>query len=319
MPTTFSLFTRLLLLWMMTAAPLLSATHAAPGQTDDDPLNLRLITFNIRYAASPPGDYEQPWSVRGPLLTSQLASLAGANAASNSLSVVPLIGLQEVLHEQLVDVEAGLGTGWAYLGTGRDDGAEAGEYCPLLYPAAALRLLDSVQKWLSPTPDVPSYWPGAGSRRYVVVGVFEDVRTRRRFVAANTHLDNASADARTGGMRIVLDVIRAVQEKWGPGLGVTLSGDFNSEPGHDAWLVLDRDGYLDDVYELAAPEARVGPYETYTGFDPAETDSRIDFIYVGPEGLTTWDVKRYEVVSSLVDDVLVSDHRAVVADLVLKP
>jgi endonuclease/exonuclease/phosphatase family metal-dependent hydrolase len=298
-----------------------STDTAIATAEDSAPLNLRIITFNIRYAASA-STYEQPWSVRGPLVIDQVS--ATANTTTTTTGTVPIIGMQEVLHEQLVDITAGLGPEWRYIGTGRDDGAEAGEYCPLFYRSDRVTLLDSAQKWLSPTPDVPSYWPGAGSRRYVLVGVFEDKATGRRFIAANTHLDNARSEARSEGVRILLGVIRAVQKKWGSSGGdlpVTLSGDFNSQPGEDAYKAMVDDGYLEEVYTLADEKVRFGPYETYTGFVPDEVPEvrqRIDFIWVGPNATATWDVLRYEVVDNVVDGVYISDHRSVFSDVALK-
>jgi endonuclease/exonuclease/phosphatase family metal-dependent hydrolase len=294
----------------MMAAATATTTQAMAA----DPLSLRIITFNIRYAATA-STYEQPWSVRGPLVIDQVS--ATATAANGA---VPIIGMQEVLHEQLVDIAAGLGSGWAYIGTGRDDGAEMGEYCPIFYQPGLVTLLNTTQKWLSPTPDVPSYWPGAGSRRYVLVAVFEDKKTGRRFIAANTHLDNASSEARSEGVRIALSVIRDVQTQWGPDLPVTLSGDFNSQPGDDAYAAMVADGYLGEVYTLAGEGMRFGPYETYTGFVPDEipdVSQRIDFIWVGPNTAATWDVLRYEVADNVVGGVYISDHRSVFGDIVL--
>ncbi|RYP02182.1 hypothetical protein DL764_005933 [Monosporascus ibericus] len=293
------------------------AAQAKGGDTASgaDPLSLRVISFNIRYAA-PGWIHERPWRVRGPRVIAQLAESA-ANATM--AGAVPVIGLQEVLRAQLADIKGGLGPDWAHVGTGRDDGREKGEYCPLLYRRGAVALVDSVQRWLSPTPERPSFWPGAGSRRYVVVGVFEDAATGRRFIAANTHLDNVSAKARTEGVKIALDTIKEVQEKWGPGLGVTLTGDFNSEPGQDAYETVREDGYLVDMYTLVDETRRFGPYATYSGFDPSaepRVEKRIDFVHVGPDN--AWSANRYEVLSNVQEDIYISDHKAVVGDVTLR-
>ncbi|KAI0459709.1 endonuclease/exonuclease/phosphatase [Xylaria acuta] len=308
--------------WSLSSGALLMAATRVMAA---DPLSFRVITFNIRYAAAG-STYEKPWSVRGPLVIDRASAIA---ADATAAGAVPVIGMQEVLHEQLVDIAEGLGPAWSYIGTGRDDGKEAGEYCPLFYQPGRVTLLNSTQKWLSQTPDVPSYWPGAGSRRYVLVGVFEDRATGARFVAANTHLDNASSAARSAGVGIILRVIRDVQARWGPGPGsgsglplpVTLSGDFNSEPGQDAYAAMVADGYLGESYALADARARFGPYETYTGFVPDEVPdvgSRIDFVWAGPDAADTWDVTRYEVVDNVVGGVYISDHRPVFADITLR-
>ncbi|KAI0815530.1 endonuclease/exonuclease/phosphatase [Xylaria sp. FL0064] len=325
--------------WLTAPGTLSMAVMAAAAE----PLSLRVLTSNIRYAA--PGDaYEKPWSVRGPLLIERVAGLAG-----NAIARPVVVGMQEVLHEQLLDILAGLEassassasalsfaslssassalssastSSWSYLGTGRDDGNQAGEYCPIFYQPDRTTLLASTQKWLSPTPDVPSFWPGAGSRRYVLAAVFEDIASGARFIAANTHLDNVSSAARSEGVKIVLRVIRDMQAQWGGlGLPVVLSGDFNSEPGDDAYAAMVADGYLEDAYALAPEEMRFGPYETYTGFVPDEipdVSGRIDFLWLGPDAEDTWSVGRYEVVDNVVGGVFFSDHRPVYVDVILK-
>ncbi|KAI0205024.1 endonuclease/exonuclease/phosphatase [Astrocystis sublimbata] len=290
-------------------------TTATQAMAADLP-NFRLITFNIRNAAGS-GTNEKPWTVRGPLVIDAVNSLA---AEATTAGANAIIGMQEVLHNQVVDIADGLGSDWTYIGTGRDDGQLLGEYCPIFYQPGRAKLLNTTQKWLSRTPDIPSFWPGAGSKRYVLVGVFEDQVTGTRFIAANTHLDNASSQARSEGAKIILQVIRDVQMQWGPGLSVTLTGDFNSESGQDAYEAMVADGYLSESYTLASDGQRFGPYETYTGFVPAEepdVSQRIDFIWMGPNATDSWDVQKYEVVNNVVDDVYISDHRPVYADITL--
>jgi hypothetical protein len=65
-------------------------------------LPIRLITHNIRYATTSPFKGEKPWADRKPLLLNELKY--------NTLySPEAFICLQEVLHNQLVDVMGGLG------------------------------------------------------------------------------------------------------------------------------------------------------------------------------------------------------------------
>jgi endonuclease/exonuclease/phosphatase family metal-dependent hydrolase len=231
-----------------------------------------------------------------------------------------VIGLQEVLHQQLLDIKKGLGPDFAHLGTGRDDGKQAGEYVPLLYQPSVLKLVSSTQKWLSPTPDVPSFWPGAGSRRYVIVGVFDIIKTGRRIIVANTHLDNASQTARVEGIKVALKTIRDVRTQFGTDLPVLMTGDFNSVPGTgDAYGTTVSDGLLSDLRTVAKPEQRFGPEGTFSGFEPGkEPNNRIDFIWLGPNATADWQVSRYEVLGNVVGGVYISDHRAVQGDVTLR-
>ena len=290
---------------------LLVTANVAMAQYNDT-LPVRLISWNIRYAATSRETNERPWSTRKPLVIGTVAD----KVARAPAGAVPIIGMQEVLAAQLDDIKAGLGAGWEHIGVGRDDGVAKGEFNPILYQPAVLKLVWSEVKWLSPTPDEPSFGWGAGSRRVVVIAVFEHAATGHRFMAANTHLDNASAQARREGVKVALGRIRAAQEAYGP-LAVSLTGDFNSEPGEDAYSTVADSGYLAELYETAAASQRFGPYDTYTGFSPSTASSRIDFVWLGPVADKKWTVERYEAVDNVVDGVHASDHRAVMGDLKL--
>jgi endonuclease/exonuclease/phosphatase family metal-dependent hydrolase len=307
----FNIVTTLALAASLATAAMIPQTEARAAAQD-----FRSITFNIRYAASA-STYERPWSTRGPLVISQLKNAASAATSAGS---IPVIGLQEVLYQQLQDIKSGLGSSWTHLGTGRDDGKQAGEFVPILYQPGVLKLVSSTQKWLSPTPDVPSFWPGAGSRRYVIVAVFEVIKTGKKVIVANTHLDNASQTARVEGIKVALKTIKDVRANYAQETGIILTGDFNSEPGTgDAYGTTDADELVDELYTLAATNQRFGPYGTFSGFNPsAEPNSRIDFVWLGPNASVTWAVRRYEVFSNVVGGVYISDHRAVVGDVMLR-
>ncbi|KAI1765453.1 Endonuclease/exonuclease/phosphatase [Hypoxylon sp. FL1150] len=274
-------------------------------------LPLRVISHNIRYAATSRETNERPWADRRPGLINQLkTSIANAPSAS----AVIIIGLQEVLDAQLSDIKSGLGSPWTHIGFGRDDGAKSGEYNPILYRTDVLRLVYSEQKWLSPTPDQVSYGWGAGSRRVVVIGVFEHIATGTRFMHANTHLDNVSSQARSEGIKVAVARIQAVQAQYGP-LGVTLTGDFNSDPSGDAYGTLASTGYLTEMWNSGA--TRLGTNQlTYTGFSTTAI-SRIDFVWFGPASENRYLASQFEFLTDYVDGIFISDHRAVVADLTL--
>ncbi|KAK7966879.1 uncharacterized protein PG986_001156 [Apiospora aurea] len=223
-----------------------------------DTLPLRIITWNIRWATPVREINEKPWSTRAPLVISTLSK-----AIADTPNAV-VIGMQEVIAAQLDDIKAGLnqqaraqgqGEEWSHIGVGRDDGQAKGEFSPILYRPSALRLLYNETKWLSPTPNIPSLGWGAGSRRVVTVGVFEHAATGRRFAAANTHLDNLSARARREGVQVALARVQTVQQEYAregeARLPVSLTGDFNSEPGQDAYATVAGSGCLGELYELA--------------------------------------------------------------------
>ncbi|KAI0837126.1 Endonuclease/exonuclease/phosphatase [Hypoxylon sp. FL0890] len=272
---------------------------------------LRIVSFNIRYAATSLEQNERPWSDRRAGLINQLKEITNNATEAGAASV---LGLQEVLDAQLNDIKDGLGSEWVHYGFGRDDGEKKGEYNPIIYRTDVLKLLYSEQKWLSPTPNKVSFGWGAGSRRVSVIGVFEHIKTGKRFIHANTHLDNVSSQARSEGIKVVLSRIQAVQEEYGP-LGVTLTGDFNSEPDGDAYRTLEDTGYLTELWNSGA--TRLGTNQlTYTGFSTTGK-TRIDFVWVGPASEKWYSAQQFEFLNNYIDGVFISDHRAVVADLTL--
>jgi hypothetical protein len=111
-------------------------------------LSIRIITHNIRYATASPSKGEKPWTERMPSLINELRF----NSLYNSES---FICLQEVLHSQLVEIMEGLGQEWDYIGVGRDDGREKGEYSPIIFRKTVWGVDKWKTVWLSETPDKP--------------------------------------------------------------------------------------------------------------------------------------------------------------------
>lgn len=318
-------------------------------------LPVRIVSFNIRYDNTDLsfGDAEQGWLgmtcvsdptlCRAPGVIKLLCKLSwktiivlsiarrttsakqpvyidnAATEASDSGSET-IIGLQEVLDNQLSNILESMGSPWTHVGVGRDDGGTGGEYNPILYRTDIFNLVHSETKWLSETPDTAGSksW-GSGSNRIVTIAVLDHKATGRRLLAANTHLDNANAEARVNQIGVAVDIIQAVDAAYGgPGLPVTLTGDFNAGQTDTAYTGLVAEKYVADLYGLATASQKTSDMATYTGFSN-EYSSRIDYIWVGPEtnALSSYTVNGYKVVDNLVDGVMCSDHRPVVGDLTL--
>lgn len=281
-----------------------------------DSLPVRIFSFNIRYATSSTETNEKPWwTVFCPFNHDlcrdyHLCSTLGDYAYPVDNAIV---GLQEVLDNQLSDVLDNMGSSWAHIGVGRDDGDTDGEYSPIIYNTDVFSVVFSETKWLSETPDEVSYGWGAGSRRIVTIGVFEHIATGKRFIAANTHLDNVSNEARVEGVKVVVSQIENVQATYGP-LAVTLTGDFNSDPNGDAYKTLVGLDYVTDLWDTAT---HLGTNQlTYTGFSDTGV-SRIDFIWYGPNSDSYYTVNQTEIVGNKVNGIYISDHRMVYGDLIL--
>ncbi|THH12233.1 hypothetical protein EW145_g106 [Phellinidium pouzarii] len=226
---------------------------------------IRLATWNLRFDSQPdsigveetlanlpptlqePARYtnitgEKPWSTRRVKVAQQLMDRG-----------VVIVCFQEALVRQVDDMLALLsrnGETWKYVGVGRDDGKEAGEFSPILFNTSYVEAIHNDTFWLSHTPFVPgSKFPGAGSVRICTVAhlrlkgtghsqsALDIAGSSTEITILNTHLDDQSDDARRLGASLVL--ARAEHEA-AQALGLKLklrsrpvivTGDFNSSAG----------------------------------------------------------------------------------------
>ncbi|PGH15465.1 hypothetical protein AJ79_02442 [Helicocarpus griseus UAMH5409] len=289
------------------------------------PLPIRILTHNIRYATSAPFRGEKSWADRKQRLINELQYHSRHNSEI-------FICLQEVLHIQLLDILSGLnsnsingrdtgGSDWAYIGVGRDDGRQAGEYSPIFYRPAIWELEEFKTVWLSETPSVPSKGWDAASIRIVTVGIFKHRVSRKRVLGMSTHLDDQGCKSRLEAAKLILAQIDGYLSHGLLGSidGVFLAGDFNSEEDQEAYTVLTAvNSPLIDAYKQVGAALRYGSENTYTGFGyEDEPAKRIDYVLLGPQNGNnhSWTIQGYAVLPNKFDDgVLNSDHRAVVAD-----
>ena len=286
-------------------------------------LSVRIITHNIRYATTSPFRGEELWAVRKSLIVNELRFHTTHHPQV-------FICLQEVLYEQLQDILLGLkgnGEEWAYIGVGRDDGAEAGEYSPILYRPSTWAVLLSKNMWLSETPDRPSKGWDAASIRILTIGTFQHRQSRKRIIAMNTHLDDQGSQSRLESARIIANQVATISP-YKANLPVFLAGDLNSEPHMEAYQYLSGHSPMSDIQNLVPLSDRYGHKDTFTGFQGSPT-TRIDFLFIKMDSEASggtkkthnsaqWIVKGYGVLENRFDNgIYYSDHRAVVGDLLL--
>ncbi|KAL8731448.1 MAG: hypothetical protein Q9166_003423 [cf. Caloplaca sp. 2 TL-2023] len=279
----------------------------------DTLLPIRLLTHNVRYATDSPSRGEEEWKIRAPRIISELRFNTAHCAES-------FVCLQEVLHHQLVDILEGLNRErdgeWDYVGVGRDDGDKAGEYSPILYRPSVWAVQSWETVWLSETPNRPSRGWDAACTRVLTVCNLQHCGSRQKFVAMNTHLDHQGAKSRLEAARIIL---RQIDKRSQQGrLPVFLAGDFNSQQDDDAYRVLTSEiSPMEDLHALSSSEKHYGHEFTFTGFGDEEF-TRIDFLFVNQKAIQ-WLVSSYGVLENRFDDeVYISDHRAVVADVAFR-
>src|SRR5687768_17538953 len=90
---------------------------------------LNVMTFNIRLNTT--SDSLNAWPYRKDMVASQIL-----------FHDVHILGVQEALHDQMMDLQQRLKS-FRYIGGGRDDGKEKGEYSAIFYDTTRLLLLES--------------------------------------------------------------------------------------------------------------------------------------------------------------------------------
>jgi len=253
------------------------------------------MTLNIRY--DNPADGENAWQQRRERV-----------AATIRFHQAGIAGIQEALHHQVIDL-SGMLPEYAWLGVGRENGREAGEYAPVFYKKDRFRVLEKGHFWLSQTPEVPGSmgWDAACTR--IVTWVrFYDRTLGTSFYFINTHFDHIGTEARINSAKLLLKFINS---KTGH-QPVILCGDFNSLKTDTSYAVLTAGGHGLSEASSLCKEPLYGSTFTYNGFSPEIHQGRqIDFIFVRNVSAVT----RYGVVSDRWDGTFVSDHHAVIAEV----
>ena len=197
-------------------------------------------------------------------------------------------GIQEAFVGQLHDMQASLDN-YAYIGVGRDDGKEEGEYSAIFYKKDRLKLLHSGNFWLSETPDVPCKGWDAACVRICSWGEFCQLNGKLRFFYFNLHMDHVGLVARREAAKLVVQKIREIAQ----GAPVVLTGDFNVDQHNEIFSIFTGSGILKDSY--AAARLKFAENGTFNSFDTnLWSDSRIDHVFVSP----SFEVDRYGILTN---------------------
>jgi endonuclease/exonuclease/phosphatase family metal-dependent hydrolase len=260
---------------------------------------LHVMTFNVRY--NTPADSLNAWPYRVSKVVSQI-----------KFHDTHLLGIQEALHGQVVDMQQEL-PAFRYVGVGRDDGKQGGEYSAIFYDTTRLQPVQSETFWLSLTPDVPGSksWDAAITR-VVTWARFRDKKTGKEFFAFNTHFDHIGREARRESARLLLERVHKIAGT----MPVVITGDFNARPSDEPIVVLTDPTGLIQVKDTRAlsQQPHYGPTGTFNGFGQREVDNEpIDYIFIRNDVR----VLRHATLSQTWQGRFASDHFAVLATVVL--
>lgn len=226
---------------------------------------MRIMTFNIPYGniKVSDGNGQNTWANRSQAICHYVDSLAP-----------DVMGIQEGVKDELTSLLAGL-HGYAMVGCARNDGAESGEYTPILYRTERLLLEQSGNYWLSDTPDKPSKLAASLCYRVATWALFTDKVTGARFIYTNTHLDHGTDEVRVAQAKVVKEHMEALTQKYGKTLRQFLSADFNMNRQSVVYPYLTN-------YKLSMRDlwksARKAVVKAVDGYS-STPDNEIDFIF----------------------------------------
>lgn len=272
----------------ITAIFCLSLALSVQAQT-----NLKVMSFNIRLDVK--SDGENGWEVR----KDKVAGLVNYYEPD-------FAGMQEVLYHQLLYLKDSL-KGYDYIGAGRDDGREAGEYSCIFYKKDLYTVVQQSTFWLSPTPDQPSKGWDAALNRVCTYGLFKSRKSKQMCWVFNTHFDHMGKQARLESARLIIRKIAELNTK---GYAVIVTGDFNSRPTEEpAQYMMSEMWNARDISKLV-----YGPSDTWNGFKFGEKPAGcIDYVFVSPS--KNVQVSKFATLTDSYDMKYPSDHFPVMATL----
>src|SRR5690606_2732952 len=175
--------------------------------------NIKLMSYNIKLDHPKEGDHS--WENRKPFFIGLLKFYEPG-----------ILGVQEAMPNQMKDMDSLL-VNYDFVGVGRDDGKDKGEYSAIFYNTQTYKVIKSATFWLSETPAKVSMGWDAACNRVCTYALFERTDTNELFWVFNTHFDHVGAMARANSTKLILNKIEKITSYKHP---VILMGDFNLEP-----------------------------------------------------------------------------------------
>ena len=254
------------------------------------PLELSLITFNIRY--DNPAD---------PLLWDNRKE-----EVAKAIAFFDIVGLQEALPNQLEDLQSKMP--WMSVYSETRFGNGEGEACPIMWQTKHFDLLHTETRWLSESwTDTASIGWDATMPRIASIVSLHHKESGQIIRVINSHWSHVGEEARKASASL----IRSWSMKGEADIVIVL-GDFNAEPqSEEIEFLLSTN--LKDSYDVAKTRCRKS-FGTYTGFDPVGfAGPRIDYILVDGADVSWICADEY-----IKQGFYISDHLPVHAFVSLK-
>ena len=250
-----------------------------------------IMSYNVKLDYPQEGD--NSWTNRKPFFINQL-----------KFYEPDVLGVQEAMPNQMKDMDSLL-VDYSYVGVGRDDGKNEGEFSAIFYKKDTFNFLKSDTFWLSDTPNEVSMGWDAVCNRVCTYALLEDKKSGNVFWVFNTHFDHVGKEAKKNSAALIMEKIEELNTQNYP---VILTGDFNMEVNHDNLRPIKKT--LQDSKAIA--ELTFGPEGTFNGFQfDKPVTRRIDFAFVSSEITVT----KYAVLSDNWNLQYPSDHLPVYVEI----
>ncbi|HKL14519.1 MAG TPA: endonuclease/exonuclease/phosphatase family protein [Balneolaceae bacterium] len=264
----------------------------------DSSSTFMVMSYNIRYDNTDDGI--NSWSNRKAHVAGMMANIYEAD----------IIGVQEALKGQLDDLQSQM-PDYSWVGAGRDDGNDKGEFSPIFYKTDRLDLVATNTFWLSETPHRPGSksWDAAITR-IATWARFKDLRTNEEFYFLNTHFDHIGEVARVESAKMIVEFVNDLDDN----MPVVVTGDFNVPETSEAYSAIIGSPRLSDArYE--SDSGHEGPTASFSDWETLRPpESRIDYIFVSDRV----DVLNHMIADDRYDGRFPSDHLPVLADIQLE-
>ena len=208
-----------------------------------------------------------------------------------------ILGLQEATLPQVNYLAENLPQ-YGWVGIGREDGLNSGEFMAIFYLKDEVELLDSGTFWLSETPDTPSMGWDAACKRTCTWTKLKMKKTGTEFAYLNTHLDHVGKQAQRNGLALMVERCAQIVPK---GMTAFVTADFNATTDDPIFEPLKAD--MLDARETAPETDRRG---TFNGFDNLQNVVIDHIFYRGAEA------KTFRVLDKYYGAPYISDHYPVV-------
>lgn len=243
-----------------------------------------VMTYNIKLDY--PKEGENSWTNRKPFFINQL-----------KFYEPDILGVQEAMPNQMKDMDSLLDD-YMFVGVGRDDGKDVGEYSAIFYKKNKFKILQASTFWLSQTPEKVSMGWDAVCNRVCTYALFQNIKTKKAFWVFNTHFDHVGVEARKESAVLIMKKIKELNVKNQP---VILMGDFNMEDSHDSIQYITKT--MADSKTVA--KNVFGPSGTFNNFEfHKPVTRRIDYIFL----TNNINVNKYAVLSDSINNHYLSDH-----------